>query len=214
MSQAISVCIADDHDIIRAALQLVLGETEDIVVVHEALTGIQALDFCREQNPDVLILDNHMPEMNGLSAAERILRQSETKIIFLTSQEKGPLPKLVLEMGVLGYLSKTTAVAEIAEAVRTVARGEKYLSKTISELLAKQYIGDIKDERFDDLSRRELEVLQLMARGKRNVEIADLLHVSPKTVSTYCTRMRDKVDASNNAELIKMAIAHHVVTQS
>ena len=214
MSQAISVCIADDHDIIRAALQLVLGETEDIVVVHEALTGNQALDFCREQNPDVLILDNHMPEMNGLSAAERILRQSETKIIFLTSQEKGPLPKLVLEMGVLGYLSKTTAVAEIAEAVRTVARGEKYLSKTISELLAKQYIGDIKDERFDDLSRRELEVLQLMARGKRNVEIADLLHVSPKTVSTYCTRMRDKVDASNNAELIKMAIAHHVVTQS
>ncbi len=214
MTQAISVCIADDHDIIRTALQLVLGETDDIVVVHEALTGVEALEFCRDQNPDVLILDNHMPVMNGLSAAERILRQSETKIIFLTSQEKGPLPKLVLEMGVLGYLSKTTVVAEIADAVRTVARGEKYLSKSISELLAKQYIGDIKDERFDDLSRRELEVLQLMARGKRNVEIADLLHVSPKTVSTYCTRMRDKVDASNNAELIKMAIAHNVVNQS
>ena len=214
MTQAISVCIADDHDIIRKALQMVLGITDDIVVVHEALTGVEALEFCREQNPDVLILDNHMPEMNGLSAAERILRQSETKIIFLTSQEKGPLPKLVLEMGVLGYISKTTAVDEIADAVRTVARGEKYLSKSIAELLAKQYIGDIKDERFDDLSRRELEVLQLMARGKRNVEIADLLHVSPKTVSTYCTRMRDKVDASNNAELIKMAIAHDVVTQS
>ena len=214
MTQAISVCIADDHDIIRKALQMVLGITDDIVVVHEALTGVEALEFCREQNPDVLILDNHMPEMNGLSAAERILRQSTTKIIFLTSQESGPLPKLVLEMGVLGYISKTTAVDEIADAVRTVARGEKYLSKPIAELLAKQYIGDIKDERFDDLSRRELEVLQLMARGKRNVEIADLLHVSPKTVSTYCTRMRDKVDASNNAELIKMAIAHNVVTQS
>jgi len=214
MTQAISVCIADDHDIIRKALQMVLGATNDIVVVHEALTGIEALEFCREQNPDVLILDNHMPKMNGLSAAERILRQSNTKIVFLTSQEKGPLPKLVLEMGVLGYISKTTAIEEIAEAVRTVARGEKYLSKPIAELLAKQYIGDIKDERFDDLSRRELEVLQLMARGKRNVEIAELLHVSPKTVSTYCTRMRDKVDASNNAELIKMAIAHNVVTQS
>ena len=214
MTQAISVCIADDHDIIRKALQMVLGETDDIVVVHEALTGVEALEFCREQNPDVLILDNHMPEMNGLSAAERILRQSTTKIIFLTSQEKGPLPKLVLEMGVLGYISKTTAIEEIAEAVRTVARDEKYLSKPIAELLAKQYIGDIKNERFNDLSRRELEVLQLMARGKRNVEIADLLHVSPKTVSTYCTRMRDKVDASNNAELIKMAISQDVVVQS
>ena len=214
MTQAISVCIADDHDIIRKALQMVLGETDDIVVVHEALTGVEALEFCREQNPDVLILDNHMPEMNGLSAAERILRQSTTKIIFLTSQEKGPLPKLVLEMGVLGYISKTTAIEEIAEAVRTVARDEKYLSKPIAELLAKQYIGDIKNERFNDLSRRELEVLQLMARGKRNVEIADLLHVSPKTVSTYCTRMRDKVDANNNAELIKMAISQDVVVQS
>jgi len=214
MSQAISVCIADDHDIIREALQIVLGETEDIVVVKEALTGVEALDFCKEQNPDVLILDNHMPEMNGLSAAERILRECDTKIVFLTSQEAGPLPKLVLEMGVLGYLSKTTAIKEIADAVRTVFRGEKYISKTITELLAKQFIGDIKDERFDDLSRRELEVLQLMARGKRNVEIAELLHVSPKTVSTYCTRMRDKVDASNNAELIKMALANKVVTQS
>ena len=214
MSQAISVCIADDHDIIRQALQMVLGETDDIVVVHEAATGIEALDFCKAQNPDVLILDNHMPGMNGLSAAERILRQSTTKIIFLTSQEKGPLPRLVLEMGVLGFLSKTSAISEIAEAVRTVAKGEKYLSKPITDLLAKQYIGDAKDERFDDLSRRELEVLQLMARGKRNVEIAELLHVSPKTISTYCTRMREKVDASNNAELIKMAIAQEVVTPS
>jgi two-component system invasion response regulator UvrY len=214
MSQAISVCIADDHDIIRQALQMVLGETDDIVVVHESESGTDALNFCKEQNPDVLILDNHMPGMNGLSAAERILRQSTTKIIFLTSQEKGPLPRLVLEMGVLGYLSKTSAISDIAEAVRTVARGEKYLSKAISELLAKQYIGDIKDERFDDLSRRELEVLQLMARGKRNVEIAELLHVSPKTISTYCTRMREKVDASNNAELIKMAIAQEVVIPS
>ena len=214
MSQAISVCIADDHDIIRQALQMVLGETEDIVVVHEATTGVEALEFCREQNPDVLILDNHMPGMNGLSAAERILRQSTTKIIFLTSQETGPLPKLVLEMGVLGFLSKTTAIREIGEAVRTVAKGEKYLSKPISELLAKQFIGDIKDNRFDELSRRELEVLQLMARGERNVEIAELLHVSPKTISTYCTRMRDKVSASNNAELIKMAMAHNIVTPS
>ncbi|MBT8142392.1 MAG: response regulator transcription factor [Gammaproteobacteria bacterium] len=212
MSQAISVCIADDHDIIRQALQMVLGETEDIVVVNEATTGIEALEFCRQENPDVLILDNHMPGMNGLSAAERILRQSSTKIIFLTSQEKGPLPRLVLEMGVLGFLSKTSAVSEIANAVRQVYSGEKYLSQPIAELLAKQFIGDIKDERFDDLSRRELEVLQLMARGKRNIEIAELLHVSPKTISTYCTRMRDKVDASNNAELIKLAIANEVVT--
>jgi len=211
MSQAISVCIADDHDIIRQALQIVLGETDDIVVVHEAKDGVEALNFCREQNPDVIILDNIMPEMSGLSAAERILRQSETKIIFLTAQESGPLPKLVLEMGVLGYLSKTSAVTEIAEAVRTVAGGNKYISKPISDLLAKQFIGDMRDDRFDQLSRRELEVLQLMAKGKRNVDIADLLHVSPKTVSTYCTRMREKVNASNNAELIKMAISQNIV---
>jgi len=214
MTQAISVCIADDHDIIRQALQIVLGETDDIVVVKEVETGIEALEFCREQNPDVLILDNHMPGMNGLSAAERILRQSTTKIIFLTGQEKGPLPKLVLELGVLGYLSKTTAVKDIGTAVRTVAKGEKYISQPIAELLAKQFIGAIKDDRFSDLSRRELEVLQLMARGHRNVDIANLLHVSPKTISTYCTRMREKVSASNNAELIKMAIAQEVVMPS
>jgi len=212
MSQAISVCIADDHDIIRQALQMVLGETKDIVVVHEATDGVQALEFCREQNPDVIILDNMMPAMSGLSAAERILRQSDTKIIFLTAQQTGPLPKLVLEMGVLGYLSKTSAVTEIADAVRTVAKGDKYISKPISDLLAKQFIGDMRDDQFDQLSRRELEVLQLMAKGQRNIDIAKLLHVSPKTVSTYCTRMRDKVGASNNAELIKMAIAQNIVT--
>jgi len=212
MSQAISVCIADDHDIIRQALQMVLGETDDIVVVHEATDGIQALDFCREHNPDVIILDNMMPAMSGLSAAERILRQSDTKIIFLTAQQTGPLPKLVLEMGVLGYLSKTSAITEISEAVRTVAKGNKYISKPISDLLAKQFIGDMRDDQFDQLSRRELEVLQLMAKGHRNIDIAELLHVSPKTVSTYCTRMREKVSASNNAELIKMAIAQDIVT--
>lgn len=212
MSQAISVCIADDHDIIRQALQMVLGDTDDIVVVHEATDGVQALDFCRDHNPDVIILDNLMPAMSGLSAAERILRQSETKIIFLTAQQTGPLPKLVLEMGVLGYLSKTSAITEIADAVRTVAKGNKYISKPISDLLAKQFIGDMRDDQFDQLSRRELEVLQLMAKGHRNIDIAELLHVSPKTVSTYCTRMREKVSASNNAELIKMAIAQDIVT--
>ncbi len=212
MPQAISVCIADDHDIIRQALQMVLGETDDIVVVHEATDGVEALDFCREHSPDVIILDNMMPAMSGLSAAERILRQSDTKIIFLTAQQTGPLPKLVLEMGVLGYLSKTSAITEIAEAVRTVAKGNKYISKPISDLLAKQFIGDMRDDQFDQLSRRELEVLQLMAKGHRNIDIAELLHVSPKTVSTYCTRMREKVSAHNNAELIKMAIAQDIVT--
>jgi len=213
----IRVLVADDHAIVREGLCIMLGNQPDMQVVGAARNGREALRLVDEQDPDVVVIDISMPELNGIDAIQQMLpRHPRLMVIVLSIHETKPYVFRALRAGARGYLIKETAGLEVVEAVRAVYRGERYLSQRIADLVMDTSLQKLESwtdaSPLDGLSAREREILQLVAEGKTSQEIAEKLSISSKTVDSYRSRLMRKIGVEDMAGLVKFAIQHGVIS--
>jgi DNA-binding NarL/FixJ family response regulator len=213
----IRVLVADDHAIVRDGLRIMLGNQSDMEVVGAARNGRESTRLVDEHQPDVVVMDISMPELNGIEATQQMLsRYPHLKVIVLSIHETKPYVFRALKAGAKGYLIKETAGLEVVDAVRAVYRGERYLSQRIADLLMDAsflHLGTPLDvSPLEALSPREREILQLVAEGNTSQEIAKQLSISPKTVDTYRSRLMQKIKVEDTAGLVKFAIQHGVIS--
>ena len=210
---SISIFIADDHTIVRDGLRALLEIDGDIKYIGGASDGRSAVQQVRELRPDVILMDISMPELNGIDATSRIMAEMpEARIIILSMHSTTEHVYRALQVGARGYLLKEAAGKEIVAAVRSVARGKRYLSEKISEMMMDDIShrnGRERDQSpLERLSQREREILQLVAEGKSSSDIAAILFLSPKSVDTYRSRLMGKLAIKDFAGLIRFAIIH------
>ena len=213
----IRVLVADDHAIIREGLRVMLGNQPDMEVTAVATNGREAIRLVDEHEPDVAVIDISMPELNGIEAIRQILpRHPHMNVVVLSIHETKPYVYRALKAGAQGYLIKETAGLEVVEAVRAVYRGERYLSQRIHDLLMdvsfRLLETSLEDNPLEALSRREREILQLVAEGKTSQQIGEILSISPKTVDTYRSRLMHKIGVDDVASLVRFAIQHGVIS--
>ncbi|MBI4514494.1 MAG: response regulator transcription factor [Deltaproteobacteria bacterium] len=214
-TRAITILVADDHAVVREGIVSLLRGEPDLVVVGEAADGKEAVELAQRVQPQVAILDVSMPRLNGLTAASQIRRSlPETGVIMLTVHNDRAYVTQALAAGVRGYVLKQAVAAELAQAIRKVRRGEMYFSPEIAEPAPQRTIGfgaQPLDGPVDDLTLREVEVLQLIAEGLSNKEIALQLSVSVKTIETHRARLMGKLGIHETAGLVRYAIRKKIV---
>jgi DNA-binding NarL/FixJ family response regulator len=192
----------------RAGYRMMLEPHVDIEVVGEASSGDEALPMIRRLKPDVVLCDLHMPGVSGLDITERLVKgQSPARVIIVSVQVDGPMPRRLLDAGAFGYLGKCCEAAELLKAIREVARGRRYLGADIAQALA---LGERSGSPFDLLSRREMEISLLFCQGLRAEDIARKLSLSGKTVATHKYRLMDKLGIKDTVALARMAAQHGV----
>lgn len=206
----VRILLADDHRLFRDGLRNLLGHQPDLEVVGEAVDGPSVLVSTRELRPDILLLDITMPGLNGIEAARRVAAEHpSTRVIMLSMHADQRYVTESLRAGAMGYVLKDSALDELLNAIRTVSRGQRFLSASIANLIIEDYVT-LTNERagsaFSTLSPREREVLQLLAEGRSTKEIAAQLTVSVKTVETHRKQIMDKLNIHSVAELTKYAI--------
>jgi two-component system response regulator NreC len=210
MSHEITVVLADDHLVVRKGLRLLLDAEEGMRVIAEAGTVPDALRMARAHRPTVLVLDLNMPGGSGLEAIPVVVEQaSETAIVVLTMQDDPSFARQALQAGALGFVLKEAADGELLDAIRLAAAGETYLNPRLGARLAAQ--PPMPAGPPDDLSRRELEVLKLIALGYTNSEIAERLYLSVRTVESHRAHIQQKTRRTSRAELVHYALEHDFV---
>ena len=206
------VLLADDHKIVRDGLRALIEHCDDLQVVAEADNGRTALNLFRKHNPDIVIMDVSMPDLNGIEATRQILEEGKSvKVIALSMHSDRQFVDGMLRAGVSGYLLKDCAADELIQCIRIVLSGRICLSPGITGFLVNEYLHPTKDEVLaarTELSVREREVLQLIAEGRSTKGIADSLHISIKTVETHRKNIMEKANLHTVAELTKYAIRH------
>lgn len=207
---SIKILLADDHHIIRQGIRALLEAQKDFEIVAEADDGRTAVKLVRQHNPDVIIMDVSMPELNGIDATRQILRETDkAKVIALSMYSDKRFIKGMLEAGASGYLLKNCVAAELISAIRSVMKGQKYLSPQILGEVVEGYLEHLsgnKAESDSPLSSREREIVQLVAEGKDSRQIAECLHISRKTVESHKRRIMEKLEIHSVAMLTKFAI--------
>jgi DNA-binding NarL/FixJ family response regulator len=207
---SVSVLIADDHRLVREGLRLLLAR-EGFDVVAEANDGREAVEMAARLNVDAAVLDFEMPMLNGLDAAMQIKRQSPaTSTLLLTMHTEDQFVLEALRGGIRGYVVKTQAAEDLAQAIREVRRGAIYLSPAVSRAVVDAFLAGVEPSR-DPLSPREREVLQLIAEGRTTKDVAGVLGLTPKTAETYRTNIMRKLDIHETASLVRYAIRHGFV---
>ena len=209
----IKVFLADDHAVVRDGLQALLDGELDISVVGSASNGRDAVRQVRKIDPDVVVMDIAMPELNGIEATARICEDCpDIRVIILSMHDTSEHIFQALKAGARGYLIKESAGKEVIKAVRAVHSGRRYLSQKIEEKVIENYIQTRKKapdrSPLEKLSFREREILQLVVEGKSSTEIAEILFISPKTVETYRSRLMQKIGIKDIPGLVKFAIQH------
>jgi two-component system invasion response regulator UvrY len=208
----IRVLVADDHTVVRRGLLQILEEAPDTVAAGEASTGRQVLEALRKNDCDVLVLDIAMPEGSGLEVLHQLQNlKPDLPILILSMYSERQYAERTLKAGAAGYLTKETAPDELIAAIRQVAAGGKYISRSLAEELATALSGEREREPHEALSTREYQVMCLLASGKSVTQIAAELSLSAKTVSTYRTRILEKLALTNNAEIIRYALQRELV---
>jgi DNA-binding NarL/FixJ family response regulator len=206
----VRILLVDDHKMVREGLRLLLEKDEEMEVVGEASEGRVALDQVRELSPDVVIMDVAMPNLNGIEATREILAERPaTKVVMLSMHSDKRFVINSLKCGARGYLLKNSAFVELLDAIRTVSRGQIFLSPSISGIIIEDYVHRLskpEPKEAKSLTAREREVLQLLAEGNVTKEIAEKLHISVKTVETHRLQIMDKLEMHTIAELTKYAI--------
>ena len=205
----LTIFIADDHDVVRGGLASLLAAQADFQVVGTASDGRHAVHEILKLKPDVVVMDISMPTMNGIEAVlELRARESQAKVIMLSMHSSVEHVFRALEAGANGYVLKDAAAKDIVVAVRTVRAGRRYLSPRVAEIMADVVQRSGAHSPLETLSRRERQVLQLVAEGRSSAQIAELLSLSPKSVDTYRSRLMQKLQLSDVAALVKFAILH------
>jgi len=209
----ITILLADDHAIVREGLRFLLEAQPDMEVVAEASDGRDAVQMATELQPAVAIMDITMPGLNGIEASLQIKESCpETRIIVLSMHSTSEHIFRALQAGALGYLLKESAPPQVVDAVRAVHCGRRYLSPSIMDTLTEDYVHQRSiadaDSPLSRLSPREREVLQLVVEGRSSAEIARDVHLSPKTVETYRSRLMAKLGVGDLISLVKFAIQH------
>lgn len=208
----IRVLIADDHGIVRSGLTMLIERQADMQVAAEAKDGIEAVERALADRPDVAVLDVSMPRLTGLHAARQIRRQADdVKVLMLSMHEDDAYFFEALEAGASGYVSKRGADESLIEAIRTVARGETFLSSRTQQTLLKQWLEDGRTAREDELTPRELEVVKLIAEANTNRQIAETLQLSEKTVESHRGNVLAKLGMRDRVELVRYAIRRGLV---
>ncbi len=208
----IKVLIADDHSVVRVGLRQILSGIRDIAVIDEAANAIEVLEKVKKNDYSVVILDIAMPGKSGLDALKEIkIERPKLPVLILSMYPEDQYAIRVLRAGAAGYMTKDSAPDELVIAVRIVAEGRKYVSPTFAEILALNLDIDREKELHEMLSDREYEVLCMIASGKTLSEIAGLLFLSVKTISTYRSRILEKMHLKNNAELTSYVIQNHLI---
>jgi DNA-binding NarL/FixJ family response regulator len=208
---SITVFLADDHTIVRDGLRYLLEAQKDIRVVGEAADGRDAVRKVKMLQPDIVIMDILMAELNGIEATGQICRECpSTRVIMLSMQSSSESILRALKAGASGYLLKESAGRELVNAIHDVHTGRRYLSPKVSDQVIGAYLNKTEEIRdpLATLSRREREVLQLVVEGKTSAEIADTLFLSVKTIETYRSRLMQKLGIKDIPGLIKFAIQH------
>jgi len=210
----IRILIADDHAVLRDGLRAVLGRCDDLEVVGEAGNGAEAIEACRRLRPDVVLMDVAMPVLGGLEATPTILKEDpRCRVLVLTQYGDREYVSRMLRAGAAGYVLKSAASAELASAVRAVHRGGLALDPAVArELLdGRAPAADASADPYDVLTDRERQVLKLVAEGRSNKEVADVLGVSVKTAMSHRAHLMEKVGAHGRTDLVRFAVKHGVV---
>jgi DNA-binding NarL/FixJ family response regulator len=208
MSQAkrITILLADDHSVVRQGFRRILESQADMEIVGEAGNGREAIERATELGPDVVVMDVAMPELNGIEATRRLMETSpHTRVLALSMHKDAVYVREILRAGARGYLLKDAIDADLLAAVRAVARGEAYLSPAIADSVLTDYRQHVTDP-IDLLTTREREVLQLIAEGKTNKEIATDLKLSIYTVDAHRGRIMEKLNLHSTGELVRFAL--------
>jgi DNA-binding NarL/FixJ family response regulator len=204
----IRVFLLDDHALVRTGYRLTLQQEVDMEVVGEAGSAEEGLPLIRKLKPDVVLCDLHMPGLSGLDVTERLTRSGDgPKVVIVSVQEDGPMPKRLLEAGASGYLGKACDANELFRAIREAARGRRYLGGEIAQRMALSGNGD---SPFEKLSPRELEIAMLFCRGIRAEDIARKLCLSGKTVATHKYRLFEKLGIKDTVALARLAAQYGV----
>lgn len=208
----IRVAIVDDHAIVRAGLRQYLAEQLDLSVIGEAANGREALDLVRGGEVDVLVMDLSMPEHGGVDALAAIkARAPELPVLILSGFPEAHYATTLLRLGASGYLNKECDPEDIVQAIRTVARGRRYITPAVAELLADGLSGDQDRPAHEQLSERELQVFLRLAQGETISHMADCMCLSVKTVSTYRTRVMEKMKLASNSDLTYYALKNGLI---
>ncbi len=208
----INILLVDDHELVRTGVSKILNEVKGFKVIDECKTGEEAIKFCRETEPDIILMDMDMPGMGGLEATKKILRFTpEAKIIMLTVHAEDPFPTKVMQIGAAGYLTKGTAPNEMVTAIRAVNSGQRYLPAEIAQQMALSQFKSAEENPFSELSDRELQIMLMITRGKKVPDVSEYLHLSTKTINSYRYRMFEKLNIGNDVELTHLAIRHGMI---
>lgn len=210
-NNVVRVLLADDHTIVRQGLKLILSAHPDLEVVGEAANGNEAVELARKLHPDIVLMDVAMPEVNGIEATKRMVQaEPRLKVLVLSMHKEGVYVREILRAGARGYILKDAIDTELLDAVRSVARGDGYISPAVSGALLSDYRKNVTDP-LDLLSNREREVLQLIAGGKTNKEIATSLNLSVYTVDSHRGKVMEKLNLHSTGELVRFAIKHGLI---
>jgi two-component system, NarL family, response regulator NreC len=213
----IRILIADDHGIVREGLRLKLEQNQHFQVVGEAADGREAVRLANELKPDLAIVDIGMPVLNGIEATVQIVKRNpRIGIIILSMHADESYLARTLTAGAKGYLLKDTAQEDLHRAVQTVAQGKPFFSPAIAKIMLEDYMRQLQQrglqDSYDLLTDREKEILQLLAEGKSNKEVATILNVSPYTIETHRTHMMQKLDLHSSADIVLYAVRKKIVS--
>jgi DNA-binding NarL/FixJ family response regulator len=212
----IRILLADDHPVVRDGLRALLEREADMSIVAEAADGRETVRLAEEHSPDVVIMDLAMPIMNGIEATRRIVAKSpHTAVVILSMHQDESYVLGSLNAGAKGYLLKDSMRREVIEAVRAVSQGRSFLTRKVSAMLQEDYISQLRRRGLEDsyelLTGREREILQLIAEGRANKEVASLLNISLTTVETHRTHILQKLDLHSVPELILYAVRKGII---
>jgi two-component system response regulator NreC len=212
----IRILLADDHTIIRSGLRLLLEQQPDFKVVAEAADGREAVELVSKEHPEVAVLDIGMPQLNGIEATQQIVsREPRTNVVILSMHSDEGYVLRALKAGARAYILKNSADADLIRAVRSVSEGKSFFSPVISKMLLEDYIRQIRDKEVEDsydlLTPREREILQLLAEGKANKEVAKILKLSLYTVETHRGNILEKLNLHGVPELILYAVRKGII---
>lgn len=211
---AVKVMITDDHSLIREGLKQLLELEGDFQVIAEVCDGIDCMEKLKEQIPDVLLLDINMPRMNGLEVLQKIKDEKiDVKILVLTVHNEVEYLLKAVDIGINGYLLKDSESSELKKAILSVVDGEDYIQPSLIPVLnAKMIDRDMDSEKIEKLTKRELEVLKLLAVGMYNKGVADELHISERTVKNHVSSIFKKIDVSDRTQAAVFAIRNNLIS--